>query len=126
MRKEDSNNPTPKEVILLDKEFRKIHETYTTTLQRSNVQQVNPCVNWEVEVLDVKGWVIEAIIRLSDPWSWLRGSEFDGKMSVTVRLRDDVPQEYLLKLNKGQRVSVEGPVRYLGRSFIIDPAKLVL
>lgn len=111
---------------MLEKEFEKISSSCSTTLQRENLKKVISYVNWEVEVLDVRGWVLYATVQLYDPWSWWRGNEFDGKMDVTARLQADVPQEYLLKLNKGQRVWVKGPVTFLSRTFKIDPAMLVI
>lgn len=133
MRREDQNSPTPVEVILQDKEYKKQVASCSTTLQKNSLNQELLSVHWEVEVVDVHGgddefydFVLDAKVRLRDPWSWWRGNEFDGDMSLRAYFRKGSGiSDYMHKLKRGQRVYVEGKVRYFARSFEMNPAKMI-
>jgi hypothetical protein len=133
MRKEDQNRPSPVDVILKDKEYKKQIASCSTSLQRNSLIQELLFVHWEVEVVDVHAgddeffdFVLHAKVRLRDPWSWFRGNEFDGDMSLMAYFRKGSGlSDYMHKLNRGQRVYVEGKVRYFARSFEMNPATMI-
>lgn len=131
MGKEDQNSPTPVEVILHDKEYRKQVASCSTSLQRNSLIQELLFVHWEVKVFDVRvgeaDFVLWAKVRLRDPWSWWRGNEFDGDFDLWAYIpRGSVLSDYMHKLKSGQRVCVEGKVRYCARRFEMKSAKMIM